>query len=44
MSKLSQNEVLEYNKSIAKYGNKLVIKDQNYDVKQLFVGISKRIT
>ena len=44
VSKLSQNEVLEYNKSIAKYGNKLVIKDQNYDVKQLFVGISKRIT
>ena len=37
VSKLSQNEVLEYNKSIAKYGNKLVIKDQNYDVKQLFV-------
>ena len=33
VSKLSQNEVLEYNKSIAKYGNKLVIKDQNYDVK-----------
>lgn len=44
VSKFSQNEVLEYNKSIAKYGNKLVIKDQNYDVKQLFVGISKRIT
>ena len=37
VSKLSQNEVLEYNKSIAKYGNKLVVKDQNYDVKQLFV-------
>lgn len=37
VNKLSQNEVLEYNKSIAKYGNKLIIKDQNYDVKQLFV-------
>ena len=37
VSKLSQNEVLEYNKSIAKYGNKLIIRDQNYDVKQLFV-------
>lgn len=37
VSKLSQNEVLEYNKSIAKYGNKLIIKEQNYDVKQLFV-------
>lgn len=37
VSKLSKNEVLEYNKSIAKYGNKLVIKEQNYDVKQLFV-------
>lgn len=37
VSKLSQNEVLEYNKSIAKYGSKLIIKNQNYDVKKLFV-------
>lgn len=37
VSKLSQDEVLEYNKSIAKYGNKLVVKDQNYEVKQLFL-------
>ena len=26
-------EVVRLDKSIAKYGNKLVIKDQNYDVK-----------
>lgn len=37
VSKLSQNEVLEYNKSIAKYGSKLIIKNQNYDVKKLFI-------
>lgn len=37
ISQLSPSEVLEYNKSIAKYGSKLIIKDQNYDVKSLFV-------
>ena len=37
VSRLSQDEVLEYNKSIAKYGNKLIIKNQNYDVKKLFI-------
>lgn len=35
--RLTEKEVLEYNKSIAKYGNKLIIKNQNYDIKQLFV-------
>lgn len=37
VSQLSPNEVLKYNKSIAKYGNKLIVKDKNYDVKQLFI-------
>ena len=37
VSRLTENEVLEYNKSIAKYGNRLIIKNQNYDIKQLFV-------
>lgn len=37
VKELSKDEVLEYNKSIAKYGTKLIIKNQNYDVKQLFI-------
>lgn len=37
ISRLSPDEVLEYNKSVAKYGNKLIVKDQNYDVKRLFI-------
>lgn len=37
VNKLSPSEVLEYNKSIAKYGNKLIVKNQEYDIKQLFV-------
>lgn len=36
INQLSPADVLEYNKSIAKYGNKLIIRDQNCDIKSLF--------
>lgn len=36
INRLSPDDVLEYNKSIAKYGNKLIIRDKNYDIKSLF--------
>lgn len=37
INQLSPADVLSYNKSVAKYGNKLIIKDRNYDVRNLFV-------
>lgn len=36
-NKLSANEVLYYNRLIAKHGDTLIIKDENYDVRGLFV-------
>lgn len=37
VNKLSANEVLYYNRLIAKHGDTLIIKDENYDVRGLFV-------
>lgn len=36
-NKLSADDVLYYNRLIAKHGDTLIIKDENYDVRGLFV-------